>query len=289
MAHRNVRVATNAEHLRERVVRLVREGSHTRTNFNQPDLFHQTQKSPTRHSVTTPMTSVWEFLGYVCDVLPTRNLYLFGGVLRDLALYGRANFRSDIDLVVDDDWLHLVSYLVSRGAIRNRFGGLRLKVDGQPIDIWNARETWAIRKGFVSYDGIESLTKTTILNWDAILLNWHSKHIICDQNYFRQLRNRVLDVILQENPNPLGATVKAFRHFCLDDARILTISAARYLSHGAHRYSLQEIVSAEMNSYGNSVVDAAVLRFFRQLDFSSISAVRRQFDGASRISQPLLI
>ena len=289
MVHRRLKVAQSEEHLRERVVRMLKGPSQRHEPSSQLCLFEDSRAKDRRPGVSTPMTSIWEFLGFACDVLPTGNLYLFGGILRDLALYGREGFSSDIDLVVDGDWTHLVKYLTSRGgATQNRFGGLRLEVDGRPVDIWNARETWAIRKGLVHYRGIESLTETTILNWDAVLLNWSTRQIICDRDYFRQLRHGVLDVVLVDNPNPLGAAVRAFRHLCLEDAKELTIDAARYLSQAARQYSVEVVVGSEIRSYCNSVIDPAVLRFFRQLETNSVSEVRRQFNGASRILQPRL-
>lgn len=289
MVHHKLNVAQTEEHLRDRVVRMLKGPPQRLETSKQQCLFDSLPAKDDRKGVNTPLTSMWEFLGFMCDVLPTRNLYLFGGILRDLALYGSVGFSSDIDLVVDDDWAHLVKYLISRGgATKNRFGGLRLHVDGRPVDVWNARETWAIREGLVQYRSIESLTETTILNWDAILLNWSTQQVICRRNYFRQIQKGVLDVVLVENPNPLGAAVRAFRHFCLKDARVLTIDAARYLSVAARRYSVDVVVQSEMRSYCNSVIDPSVLRFFRRLDTSSAFAIRRQFDGASGILQPRL-
>ena len=147
----------------------------------------------------------------------------------------------------------------------------------------------AIREGLVEYHGIESLTETTILNWDAILLNWRTKRIICNPDYFLQIRNRVMDIVLTENPNPLGAAVRAFRHLCLKDAKELTTQAARYLADAAHEYPDETIIKSEIASYRESIIDPAILGFFRHMDTSSEDLIRRQFAGASRILQPPLI
>lgn len=257
---------------------------------SQLNLFESPSVLDDDELITTPTSSITEFLGYMSDALLTGDLYLFGGVLRDLALCGQEDFNSDIDIVVDDDdWTPLVKYLRSRGVVQNRFGGFRLSVDGWPIDIWTARETWAIREGLVEYRGIESLTRTTILNWDAILMNWRTKQIICNSDYFQQIRNRVMDIVLVENPNPLGAAVRAFRHLCLKDAKKLTIRAAKYLADAAQEYPDEVIIKSEVDSYQNPVIDPTVLIFFRNMDISSEWSIRRQFTGASRILQPLLI
>ena len=290
MDHHRSQIARTEKNLRERITYLLKENPQRQVTTNQLNLFENLLMSDDDGQVKTPTSSISEFLEYMCAVLPTGDLYLFGGVLRDLALFGQRGFNSDIDIVVDDDdWTHLVKYLRSRGVTQNRFGGFRMKVNEWPIDIWTARETWAIRKGLIEYHGIESLTETTILNWDAILLNWRTKRIICNPDYFRQIRGRVMDVVLTENPNPLGAAVRAFRHLCLKDAKELTTRAARYLADAAHEYPDDTIIKSEIDSYRDSIIDPAILGFFRHIDTSSEDLIRRQFAGASRILQPPLI
>ena len=290
-------VAQTENHLRMRVIRLIKETSRSRCAQNQPDLYENPYIVADKRHLNTPTASMYEFLGYLCDALPAGELYLFGGVLRDLAMFGRKGFASDFDLVVEGDWAHLTKYLEKLGASRNRFGGYRLYVERWPIDIWAARETWAIREGFVRYRSIESLTKTTILNWDAILLNWRTREMICRPDYFFEIKQHLMDVVLTENPNPLGAAVRAFRHLCSKDAEKLTGAAVRYLAGAAKRHSPESIVRAEITSYRSCVIDPMVLRFFEQLDMSSTSlmhrqvkvAMRRQFRHTSNQFQPLLI
>ena len=98
-----------------------------------------------------------------------------------------------------------------------------------------------------------------------------------------------MDIVLTENPNPLGAAVRAFRHLCLKDAKELTTRAARYLADAAHEYPDETIIQSEIDSYRDSIIDPAILGFFRHMDTSSEVLIRRQFAGASRILQPPLI
>src|SRR5690606_14591908 len=144
---------------------------------------------------------------------------------RDLALLGRKGFASDIDIVVEGEWDELSQYLKKIGAAKNKFGGFRLFAGDWPVDIWSAEETWAIRQGLGPYQSIRSLTKTTVLNWDAVLMDWRSRRFVCDDDYLTNLNNRSLDVVLKENPNPRGMAVRVFRHLSAKDARRLTRSA----------------------------------------------------------------
>ena len=147
-----------------------------------------------------PQNNISSFLDFVADINVGGGVYIFGGLLRDLAIFGKKGFNSDVDVVVEGDWESCVSYLSSAGALKNKFGGFRLRVAGMPVDIWNARETWAVRKGLVEYRGISSLIDTTVLNWDAILMNWRTKNFVCQDQYIDQISERILDVVLLSQP-----------------------------------------------------------------------------------------
>jgi predicted nucleotidyltransferase len=217
------------------------------------------------HTIDYPSKNITKFLDFLTDALPEGDVYLFGGLLRDLALLGSKGFNSDIDIVVEGDWRRCGEYLEHLGAKKNKFGGYRLSVDGWPIDVWSAPGTWAIRQGLVEYKGIASLTETTVLNWDAILMNWRTGAFIFRRNYFEDLGSRVLDVVLKENPDPLGMAVRVFRHLCLKDAQKITSSAAEYLADCTKAYSFAEISKREKRSYGNNLIASNVYQFFQQV------------------------
>ena len=200
-----------------------------------------------------------------------------------MALFGKKGFNSDIDLVVEGDWAGCISYLEYLGAKLNKFGGYRLMISGQPIDIWNARETWAIKNGLVNYKGIESLTETTVLNWDAILMNWRTKNFIYRKNYLEQLRERVLDIVLESNPNPKGMAVRVFRHLCLKDAKKITPRAVKYLEQCTIRYTFNELAESEYRSFGNTVIECAAYRVFKGLNKNNSLPIHEKLEAASEL------
>lgn len=253
-----VNVVQSYDALRSRVRRLFAKPSASSHAGQLPLPLHL----PMREVVEVPTASLAGFLDFLATALPSSEIYLFGGVLRDMALLGREGFNSDIDIVVEGDWSSFANYLDEIGAKKNKFGGYRLSAGAWPIDIWNAKETWAIREGLVPYSGIQSLTKTTVLNWDAILMDWRSKRFVCEEGYLLALHDRALDIVLQENPNPRGMAVRVFRHLSLREARRLTRGAAAYLEACTQRYSFRELADAEMSSYGNSVIEPVLYRFF---------------------------
>lgn len=270
--------------LRERIVRLFGRPLTVRKSRGQFELdfsesFHD--QAP----IESPAGSVRTFLDFVSDALPDGDVYIFGGLLRDMALCGRRGFSSDVDLVVEGDWGCLQGYLASLGAQKNKFGGYRVNVGDWPIDIWHARETWAIGKGLVKYEGIASLTETTVLNWDAILMNWRTRAFVYRQRYFEELFNRDLDIVLEENPNPVGMAVRVLRHFCQKGAVRVSAKAAAYLANSAKAFDLDVLKSVEIGSYGNSFIDPAVHEYFRVMS-SQGNDLRQQFQLATSMVSP---
>ena len=252
------------ENLRDRVDRLLRATTKRSNGSSQLSLDLPLTLN-FESAINYPTKSIVEFLNFVTDALPDGEVYLFGGVLRDLALLGQEGFNSDIDIVVEGNWSSCVTYLESLGARKNKFGGYRLKVSEWPVDIWNAKETWAIKQGLVQYKGIASLTETTVLNWDAILMNWRTRTFIYRPNYFEELNAGVLDIVLKENPDPLGMVVRVLRHLNLKYAKKVTLAAVTYLADCTKRYSYEEIKSREIRSYGNSVIEPPIYRYFEHL------------------------
>lgn len=233
--------------------------------------------------VAAPTTSLLSFIDFLAAAIPQGEVYLFGGVLRDLAIFGRRGFNSDVDLVVEGEWDRLVSYFNSIGAKQNKFGGFRLNAGDWPIDIWNAEDTWAIRNRLVPYEGIASLTQTTVLNWDAILMNWRTGAFVCEKDYLTAIHERSLDVVLEENPNPLGMAIRVFRHLATKDARKIGCHAVKYLEQCTERFSFSELSDAELQSYGDSYVDPALYHLFSLSKKMGGGDVAQRFNAAVAI------
>lgn len=247
--------------------------------------FDLTESRDLFDDIDSPKDSATDFIDFLSDAIPAGDIYLFGGILRDIALFGKRGFNSDIDLVVDGDWLNCIEFLEQAGATRNKFGGYRLTIAGQLIDIWNAKETWAIKQGFVHYDGIASLTATTVLNWDAILMNWRSKAFICKSTYIDELRDRVLDIVLENNPDPKGMAVRVLRHLSLKNANRISERATEYLAKCAIEFSYDELVEREKKSYGNTVIEYATFRLLECLNLYQDLETHEKISAASAFVQ----
>lgn len=250
--------------LRKRVERLLSQVPRNLKSRNQLGLdLNETFRD--EETLRLPTTSIIEFLDFLTDSLPDGDIYLFGGVLRDLAILGGRGFSSDIDIVVEGNWESCMQYLEHLGADKNKFGGYRLEVASWKVDIWNAKETWAIAQGLVPYKGISSLTETTVLNWDAVLMNWRRRTFIFSERYLDDIQNRRLDIVLEHNPNPAGMAMRAFRHLCLKEALSITPKAITYLANSTASFSLKELTDREIRSYGKSIINPAMYRYFEHI------------------------
>ena len=172
-----------------------------------------------------------------------QGVYLFGGVLRDIALYGISRLETDIDLVCDGARESIGSVVEESGLAfkTNRFGGFRVKTAHWFVDLWNARDTWAFREGGQRYDGVESLLGTTITNWESILFQLKGYRLIHAEGYFRDLNERYLHIVFDRNPNPLGMYVRVLRAYTCKDASVLSNRAARVLREALQKYSFEDL------------------------------------------------
>ena len=151
------------------------------------------------------------------------DIYLFGGIFRDIALLGIKEFKSDIDLVFIGDERSLYSLFKGHNVESNKYGGKRLYIDEWMVDIWAAKKTWAIREGYFQFKSIDSLLETTITNWEAILYRWRDKQIICRDSYFADISNRHLDIVFEKNLNEFDMYARILR-FCVIEPVACSIS-----------------------------------------------------------------
>lgn len=175
---------------------------------------------------------------------------VFGGAVRDLALCDSNYKPADIDIVVDTEEEHLTSVFQNILYSNTKFGGLRLNYSSTHVDIWPLRKTWAISNGFVKGEKFEDLLKTTFFNIDASFYSLHEDKLYTTQHYFEYLENRILDINLEPNPNPIGMIRRILnfainRHFALTP-RLIEFTIRNFIgmnSNQVESYFLSKIIS----------------------------------------------
>lgn len=190
---------------------------------------------------------------------------VFGGVLRDIALFGARNFNSDIDLVVDCSAKELSIFFSEEDSIFsiNKFGGYRVEVGGWAVDVWPISETWAFKSGYVPYKGRESLLLTTVTNWDAVAYSFKDRKIISSASYLDCLRLGELEVVLTENPNKAGVLIRVIRAICDKRAKILMPKVLTYLKCELPKWTSSQIVAAQHALFGKVYLSAVEFYNFR--------------------------
>ena len=138
---------------------------------------------------------------------PQWDALVFGGFLRDLMLFAGRAIPRDIDLVVQSSEPAGLSKALS-GYLRRRtrFGGYVLGNKGWRLDVWPIEQTWALREGLIDSVGPEGLVRSTFLNLEAVAVSLRSRgrggRRVYDHGFFEGVRDRLLDINLEENPYP---------------------------------------------------------------------------------------
>lgn len=132
-----------------------------------------------------------------------KEIAVFGGAIRDVALGMNVNQASDIDIVVDAEEIELKK-IFRHDFLHDytKFGGLRFKYHNRHYDIWSLKKTWAFKEGHVKCGTMEDLVRTTFFTIDAAYYTLPSHDLTCHARYFSDLEKKVLDINLEPNPNP---------------------------------------------------------------------------------------
>jgi len=206
------------------------------------------------------------------------SVYIVGGFLRDLMLYGPSASPRDIDIVFEGVPVEKVEFFFwNQKERKNRFGGLRLKSGDCPFDVWSLRDTWAFRNKKVHRVSFSTLPHTAFLNLDAIALRWkdNSEDEVVSNGFFEGISNRTLEINLEENPFPETCIVRALIAASTLDFAIGPKLAA-YIFRYSKKTSLTELQRVQRGRYGFIPLDGEDLR-------SCFSAIEAQL-SRSRVS-----
>ena len=131
------------------------------------------------------------------------NIYLFGGAVRDYLDSNFCHFR-DLDFVIEfnDSNLSIENFLNDSFKFKkNHFNGYKFMSKYYCIDIWELKDTWAFRENLYPIT-IENLFKTVYFNVDKVIYSMTTQTYVNDCNiaYEEIMKNKILDVVLTNNP-----------------------------------------------------------------------------------------
>jgi hypothetical protein len=179
---------------------------------------------------------------------------LFGGFPRDLAILRGSVMPRDIDIVLGHGRLAEVldpfAHVVKR---QTRFGGSQLAIDGWRFDLWPLEKTWAFREGLISPVDISTLPLTTFLTVEAIAVDLVPRpgtgRRVFEHKFFESLRERVVDINLEDNPYPALCVIRTLLVASKLDFAI-SGRLMRYIAHYAGETDIEPLLTAQSAHYG---------------------------------------
>lgn len=139
------------------------------------------------------------------------SVFIFSGIIRDFFLFKNHTPFRDIDLIIEDD-LILEDIFQDLNFKKNSFGGYKIKFNNVDIDLWVIKTTWALNRGQLKFefDYLNALPKTTFFNFSSIIYSLKSKKFIVGKDFLRFLRDKKIELVLEENPYPDLCIVNSF-------------------------------------------------------------------------------
>lgn len=135
----------------------------------------------------------------------SEEVFVFGGLLRDLATRAGRISPRDVDVVISGADLDALAATFGRAVRRRtRFGGLVLVVEGWRVDVWDLHDTWAFRTNVVREPSFENLPRTTFLDVEAIAVEYRAKpgkaRRVFEHGFFSALAKGQVEINLEANP-----------------------------------------------------------------------------------------
>lgn len=231
----------------------------------KPALDQLAAKKRIRRFFDEPMAERRAVSYFIEEVAVCANVFVFGGALRDISLLGAPRFSSDVDTVVQvHDQDAFMGIMRQYDAVQNRFGGYRVRLGRWNFDVWEVARTWAFSAGEVEARSPLSLLETTFFNWDAILYDWRTGTLHHKSDYFSALSTKYLEIVLEANPNAVGALIRSLRTISLSDEIRTGPKLTRFIKKLLSMISNDQIMMYEVKSFANSHLSSSLLDGFRE-------------------------
>ncbi|WP_318357733.1 hypothetical protein [Enterobacter sp.] len=187
-------------------------------------------------------------------------VWIFGGMIRDISLYGYEGFTSDIDVVFEGDREELCRILSSHSVeaqTTNKLGGVRFRYHHIDFDMWCLSDTWAFKENIIPLVDAKSLCQTTLMSWDAALYDVHRQEVIARDSYLDDLMAGYLEVVLRETPNETGSVVRILRTIYSKNVKKLGPVLCEFLKQTLTRYDYHYLAEYEIAHYSSKSFTSA--------------------------------
>jgi hypothetical protein len=194
----------------------------------------------------------------------------FGGTLRSLILsrllHKAPGRPRDVDIVVvGQDLPTLEKRFHSDVARKTRFGGLHIRNVDWEFDIWPLHETYGLKRQSSCNISFQDLPRTTFLNIESIAVDVYPlpgrrRRIFSgDDQFFKAILDRTIDINNEENPFPELCVVRALV-FAVRLRWKLGRRLLHYIAHHGIALSENTIESVQRKHYGCIQLDVGYVR-----------------------------
>lgn len=120
------------------------------------------------------------------------DVILIGGAIRDIVF--RGEIPRDFDLIVCCKDVDLQNCMRSSAAVRNSFGGYKIKIGDSFFDIWSIENHWPVKNGIISKEK-ERIAEGAFYDIDAIYVDL-SDNTFVSEGFDKAMRTMHLDIQL---------------------------------------------------------------------------------------------
>ncbi|TGE37194.1 hypothetical protein E4K67_15075 [Desulfosporosinus fructosivorans] len=183
------------------------------------------------------------------------DLLLFGGAVREFFNSDFEVIPRDFDIVVNSTNKDFERFFRGIPYKKNRFDGYKLNVDGLIFDIWGLSSTWAFKEKKVSDVRKENLPKTVFLNYDSVVYNLRTGDLY-DEGYINAKKDKILDIVLEENPFPELNILRSFV-FNKRDQMSYSDCLISYISDWCRKnngHEVELLLNAQSKHYGKEYI-----------------------------------
>ena len=136
-------------------------------------------------------------------LLEIGDVFCIGGLLREYRDSKRILHLRDADFSVNIHNSGLWTDFLSKKSYKNnRFGGWKFDCGGFFVDVWDIKNTWAIKNGLVEVGKtgyLVALSQSVYLNIDGIVYDISNQRW-ADEPYYTAMNTKELDIVLEKNP-----------------------------------------------------------------------------------------
>lgn len=187
-------------------------------------------------------------------------IYIFSGIIRNY-LKGCHEFR-DIDFVTKESIDIPEGILHCHFAVKNKFGGIKMRFNDVTIDLWSMKTTWGLMQKRKCRYTPHTLITTAFFNFSAIAFDYHRSRFVISDDFCNFYKNNIIDVVYPNNPIIGSCIVNTMYYKSKFDCRI-----SRRLQKWivAHYDDNCDFVSVQNSRYGKILYEADMIKTFVEL------------------------